>query len=117
MPMTLYQWSAIAEEQLNPRLSRKVVHCQHMTIARLHVQKYAVVPRHSHVHEQVSMVERGALKFVFDGHEQIVRAGQLIEIPPNAPHLVEALEDTVVVDLFSPARDDWARGDDSYLRR
>jgi len=30
---------------------------------------------------------------------------------------VEALEDTVVVDVFSPSREDWMRGDDSYLRR
>jgi hypothetical protein len=30
---------------------------------------------------------------------------------------VEAMEDSVVVDIFSPSRDDWQRGDDSYLRR
>jgi hypothetical protein len=33
------------------------------------------------------------------------------------PHKVVALEDTVVVDVFSPARDDWQRGDDAYLRK
>jgi quercetin dioxygenase-like cupin family protein len=32
------------------------------------------------------------------------------------PHGVEALEDSVVVDVFSPAREDWIRGDDAYLR-
>jgi hypothetical protein len=30
---------------------------------------------------------------------------------------VEALEDTVVLDIFTPAREDWIRGDDAYLRR
>jgi quercetin dioxygenase-like cupin family protein len=46
-----------------------------------------------------------------------VRAGESIAIPPNVPHSVEAMEDSVVVDIFSPSRDDWQRGDDAYLRR
>ena len=35
----------------------------------------------------------------------------------NVPHEVEALEDSIVLDVFSPARDDWRRGEDAYLRR
>ena len=115
-PMSLYNWNAIAEEQLNPRLSRRVIHTQSMTIARLLLLKYATVPEHSHVHEQVTMVERGALKFILDGREQIVRGGEALTIPPNSRHSVEALEDSVVTDVFSPAREDWIRGDDAYLR-
>jgi len=30
--------------------------------------------------------------------------------------MVEALEDSLAVDLFSPPREDWIRGDDAYLR-
>jgi quercetin dioxygenase-like cupin family protein len=116
-PMSLYNWNAIAEEQLNPRLSRRVIHTQSMTIARLLLLKYATVPEHSHVHEQVTMVERGALKFILDGREQIVRGGEALTILPNSRHSVEALEDSVVTDVFSPAREDWIRGDDAYLRR
>jgi len=33
------------------------------------------------------------------------------------PHSVEALEDCVALDLFSPRREDWLRGDDAYLRK
>ena len=40
----------------------------------------------------------------------------MVAIPPNAPHLVEALEDSLATDLFSPIREDWIRGDDAYLR-
>jgi len=29
---------------------------------------------------------------------------------------VEALEDSLAVDVFSPVREDWIRGDDAYLR-
>ena len=47
----------------------------------------------------------------------VARAGELLCIPPNAPHAVEALEDSIAIDVFSPARADWAAGDDSYFRR
>src|SRR5579871_3086686 len=115
--MELYDWEVLPREQMNPSVSRRVVHSAHMTIARLEMQKGAVVAEHSHVNEQVTMVERGALKFFIEGREQIVRGGEVLTIPPHAPHGVEVLEDSVVVDVFSPPRDDWKRGDDSYLRR
>jgi quercetin dioxygenase-like cupin family protein len=44
-------------------------------------------------------------------------AGQSVTIPPDVPHSVVAIEDTVVVDVFAPRRDDWIRGDDAYLRK
>jgi hypothetical protein len=43
-------------------------------------------------------------------------AGESVVIPSEVPHAVEALEDSVVLDVFSPVRDDWVRGDDAYLR-
>jgi quercetin dioxygenase-like cupin family protein len=115
--MELYGWNRLEQEQMNPRVGRKVIHCANMTIARLELQKHATVPEHSHINEQVTMVERGALKFFIEGREQIVRTGEVLTIPPNAPHSVEVLEDSVVVDVFSPPRVDWIRGDDAYLRK
>ncbi len=114
--MKLYNWNNVEHEQLNARVGRKVIHGDKLTIARIELQKYAVVPEHSHLNEQVSMVERGRLKFYFDGREQLVGPGEALLIPANAPHSVEALEDTVVVDVFAPARQDWIRGEDAYLR-
>lgn len=102
---------------MNARITRKVIHGGNLTVARLELRQYAVVTEHSHVNEQITMVERGALKFFIDGREQIVKAGEVLTIPPHTPHGVEAIEDTVVTDVFSPAREDWLRGDDAYLRR
>ncbi|HWB83259.1 MAG TPA: cupin domain-containing protein [Bryobacteraceae bacterium] len=115
--MPVYNWDRLEEEQLNPRLSRRVIHTQNLTVARLLIHKGAVVPEHHHVHEQVTLVQSGALRFVISGSEQIARPGDVIQIPPDAPHHVEALEDSVVLDLFSPVREDWIAGDDAYLRR
>jgi unsaturated pyranuronate lyase len=115
--MKHYGWDQIEREQLNPLVARRAIHASNLTIARLEIQKDAKVPEHSHINEQVAMVERGALKFFIEGQELIVRAGEALAIPPNVPHGVVALEDTVVTDVFSPAREDWLRGDDAYLRK
>jgi len=105
------------QEQLNPKVGRRHFHANNMTIARLEIKKDAVVPEHSHINEQISMVESGALQFNIGGSERVVRGGEVLVIPPDVPHGVVALEDTVVVDMFSPTREDWIRGDDAYLRR
>jgi quercetin dioxygenase-like cupin family protein len=115
--MIVHDWNKVPEERMNARVHRKAIHTETMTLARLSLQQYAVVPLHSHENEQISMVEKGALKFVLDGREQVVRAGEMLQIPPHVPHSVEALEDSVAVDLFAPRREDWIRGDDAYLRR
>ena len=114
--MDHYKWNDIPEEVLNPKARRKVIHTPQMTIARLWLAKGAVVPTHHHVNEQVTNVESGRLRFAFDGCEVIVAAGESLRIPPNVPHKVETLEDSVALDLFTPVREDWLRGDDAYLR-
>ena len=115
--MKLHRWSEIPVEQLNPLVARQVVHSDTMTIARLQLKQGAVVPRHHHVNEQVANVEKGRLRFVWDdGQSTMMEAGDSLQIPSNVPHMVEVLEDAIVVDLFSPVREDWLRGDDAYLR-
>jgi quercetin dioxygenase-like cupin family protein len=115
--MPHYDWNKLPEERLNPHVTRKAIHTNRLTIARLNIQKGAVVPEHSHAHEQIATVEKGALKFFVDGFEQILKAGESLAIPSNIPHGAEAMEDTVVVDVFSPCREDWLSGGDSYLRK
>ena len=104
-----YEWNQVPAEQLNPHISRKAIHSGNMTVARLELLKDAVVAEHSHHNEQITMVERGALKFAIDGGQKVVRTGETLVIPSNVPHSVIALEDTVVFDIFAPKRDDWPR--------
>src|SRR5687767_9000848 len=99
--MHLHDWGQIENEQLSPSASRQVLHTETMTVARLTLKEGAVVPRHSHMNEQVTMMERGRLRFIFDDHEQIVEAGQVMYIPAHVPHGVVALTECLAVDLFS----------------
>jgi len=104
-------------EKLNDKLSRQMISGENATVSQLLLKKGAVVPRHSHVNEQYSWITSGALNFVFDDREILLRAGDVLVIPANTPHSAVALEDTVDIDFFAPRRDDWIRKDDSYLRK
>jgi len=114
--MKLHRWNQVPIEQLNPLVTRQVLHCERITISRLTLKKGAVVPRHQHENEQITTLEQGRLRFVFDNGEQMVDAGESLQIPSQAAHRVEAIEDSVALDLFAPIREDWVRGDDAYLR-
>lgn len=111
------RWAEEPIEDVTPSIGRQVVHTETMTIARIHLRAGAFVPSHQHPHEQVASVLEGRLRFVVGGEEQEVAAGESIVVPGGVPHEAEALEDSLVLDVFSPVRDDWVRGDDTYLRR
>src|SRR6266571_4765024 len=98
--MQLYNWDQIPEEQLNPLVTRKVIHGESLTVARLRLRKGCKVPTHSHPNEQISMIEAGSMLLVVGGEEVVVKAGETLRIPPNVPHSAELLEDCVAVDIF-----------------
>ena len=115
--MKLHDWRSIPLEQMNPTFARKVIHGTDMTVANLNLLKGGEVPWHSHLNEQLSIVLTGSLRFEFEGgHHFTVNAGQVMEIVPHLPHRVFVLEDSSVLDVFSPVREDWRSGNDSYLR-
>lgn len=112
--MAVFDWSQIDNEQLSPQVSRQVIHAENVTIAKFSLGKGAVVPEHHHLNEQIALLVRGRLRFIYSDHEQIVEAGQMIQIPPDVPHSVEALEESLAIDVFAPRREDWIRGEDAF---
>jgi quercetin dioxygenase-like cupin family protein len=105
--MPFYDWSQIEKEQVGPQATRQVVHAEKVTIARIHLHPGAVVAEHSHENEQVTVLLTGRVKLTCPGRVEIVEAGQLIQMPPNVPHRLDALEETTAIDVFVPRRDDW----------
>jgi quercetin dioxygenase-like cupin family protein len=115
--MNVERWSESPVEQLNPLVGRQMAHTETMTVARIVLAKGALVPRHQHENEQIMNVLEGRVRIAIGDEEQVLESGCTVLIPSGAPHEVEALEDSVALDVFSPVRDDWVRGDDAYLRR
>ena len=114
--MKVYKWDEIEKEEMNDLLARRCINGDRMTLAMIYLKKGCVVPLHSHENEQMSTVFTGALKFLIDGKEIVVKPGETLRIPPLMPHAAEALEDTEQMDVFAPIRQDWIDGTDQYLR-
>lgn len=114
-----HRWSEVPREEVKADLGRRLVTGATVMLAQVDLQRGCVVPQHAHVHEQVSYVLDGCLRLTIgdDGGESYeLRAGDVIVIPSNVPHAAEALEDTHVLDVFSPPREDWLNRTDAYLR-
>jgi quercetin dioxygenase-like cupin family protein len=109
-------WNTVEVENVSPLFQRQMVIGQNVMVARILLKKGCVVPLHSHHNEQVSYVLEGAMKFWIDGQEILLRAGEVLTIPPHMPHQAEALEDTIDLDIFDPPRADWINKTDHYLR-
>jgi quercetin dioxygenase-like cupin family protein len=64
------------------------------------------LPEHRHPHEQITHVLRGRLRLTVAHVPHELVAGQSLCIPGGAPHAADSLEDTLVIDTFSPPRED-----------
>jgi quercetin dioxygenase-like cupin family protein len=112
----IHRWDDEPVEQLSPLIGRAMLNGDEMTLARITLAAGAVVPQHAHPNEQIATVLAGRLRFHVGGEEREVGAGESVLIAGGVPHRVDALEDSVVLDVFAPRREDWIRGDDAYLR-
>jgi len=113
-----FRWDDMPKEKVTDVISRRLVTGDRMMIAQVLLEKGAVVPQHSHENEQITYIVAGALHFWIgeDRSEEVtVRAGEVLHIPSHVPHEAKALEDTIDVDIFSPPRQDWLDGTDSYF--
>jgi unsaturated pyranuronate lyase len=113
----VHRWADEPIEQLSAEIGRQMLNGDGMTLARITLAAGAVVPEHHHENEQIATVVSGRVRFVVADDEHDVGAGESVLIRRNVPHRVEALEESVVLDVFAPPREDWIRGDDAYLRR
>ncbi|MCH7716370.1 MAG: cupin domain-containing protein [Gemmatimonadetes bacterium] len=116
----LFRWDDIPRERVTDEIDRKLITGNRIMLAHVFLNKGSVVPMHSHENEQMTYLLGGALKFWIgteDAVPIVVREGEVLHIPPNVPHKAEALEDTFDVDIFSPPRQDWLDGTDTYFHR
>jgi len=116
--VTHFRWDDMEKETVSETIKRRMVTGERAMLAHIYLDKGARVPMHSHHNEQITYLLEGVLKFWIgeDREELVLKAGEVLHIPPNVPHEAEALEDCLDVDVFSPPREDWLDGTDHYLR-
>jgi len=104
----LYRWSELPTDVPMALLERRRVIGRQAMISHVLLKKGCFVPAHSHENEQFTCVLQGKLRFGLgddkspNRHEVVAVAGEVIHLPSLVPHSAEALEETLVLDVFSP---------------
>ncbi|MDQ3415067.1 MAG: cupin domain-containing protein [Verrucomicrobiota bacterium] len=76
----------------------------------------SVLPEHMHPQEQIAHVIKGRMKLIVAGVPHELAAGDAFYLASNVRHGVETLDDTTVIDTFSPPRDDYLARDEKARR-
>ena len=80
---------------------------EHTLLSEFKLMKGAVIPAHQHPQEQTGYLVRGSLRFSGDEGESIVEPGCSWSFKGGMMHGATALEDSTVVEVFSPVRTDY----------
>jgi quercetin dioxygenase-like cupin family protein len=65
------------------------------------------MPEHKHLQEQIVHILEGRMQLIVSGVPHELKGGESFYLASNVPHGVETIEDTMVLDTFSPPRDDY----------
>ena len=97
----------LAEDMPTWRKRRIVAHGEEMMMVENDFAAGDTAPEHEHYHSQITYVIGGALEFTLDGETRILRDGDSVYIRPHAVHSAVAREDSLLIDMFAPMREDF----------
>ena len=80
-----------------------------LMMVKVKFEKGAVGYVHDHFHSQGSYVASGRFRITINGNSEILGAGDGFFVPPNAKHGAECMEAGVLIDTFSPVREDFIK--------
>ncbi|NIS63157.1 MAG: cupin domain-containing protein [Proteobacteria bacterium] len=97
----------LEEKEIVPGFKGQFVHSDNMTFAYWDIEIGAVLPEHSHPHEQVATVISGEFEITVNGETEALRPGSVAIIPPDAVHSGRAVTVCRIIDAFYPVREDY----------
>ena len=100
----VYNWDSLAVDHPIALLDRRRIMGEHVMLSHVTLHKGFTVATHQHENEQMAVVLSGCVRFTVEdpAREVIVKAGEVLHLPSNVPHAAEALETSVILDIFSP---------------
>ena len=99
--------NVVPVEQIPGGFRRVLADGDEMMVIEWRMNPGVNVPLHSHPHEQSGYVISGEMLFTVDGQEVSVPPGTGYSIPGNLPHSARFEQPTVLIDIFSPPREDY----------
>ena len=86
---------------------RMLCHDGRLMMVEVAFDKGAVGALHSHPHIQVSLVASGTFELTIGDEKQVLKAGDSYRVPADVVHGCVALEEGVLIDAFTPQREDF----------
>jgi len=105
--MNFKDLEGLSAKEVLPGFVGKFIHTERMTLAFWNIKAGSILPEHSHVHEQVANLTEGSFELTVDGYTKILAPGQVAVIPSGSIHSGKALSDCLILDVFTPVRDDY----------
>jgi len=98
----------IAWESVDPGVKRKILgYDDELMMVRVQFEKGAIGNPHHHIHRQVTYVESGSFEVMIDEKKKVLKKGDCFLVEPDLEHGVVALEQGCLIDIFTPAREDF----------
>lgn len=99
-------------EELGGGVSRQFLGFDNqIMMVKVRFEKGSIGSDHQHFHTQTTYCASGKFEFMIDGERKIVNAGDGVYIEPNLMHGALCLEAGVLIDVFSPVREDFLSGE------
>ncbi len=105
--MPFFDISTLNEKEVIKGYKGRAIHTSTMTFMYWTVDEGAVMPEHSHLHDQVAHVLKGKFELTAGGQTEMLEPGRVAVIPPNVKHGGRAVTKCELLDVFNPEREDY----------
>lgn len=97
-----------AQVEMAPGIYRRTMSMtDEVMLCEFFLERGAHIPQHSHTNDQVGYLISGQLQVTIGSQTRILNPGDSYAVPGGLVHSVQVLEDSLVVDVFSPPRHDY----------
>ena len=97
-------------EDVAPGMKRKIMsYDDSLMLVKVAFEKGAVGTVHQHYHTQISFVAAGAFEVEIGGEKKVLKTGDSFHAIPNVLHGAVCLEAGLLIDVFSPMREDFIK--------
>ena len=104
----IWKPEGIPPRTLAPGVTAKIASGEKMMLSLVTLAPGAVVPTHSHPHEQMGFMVSGTLEFTIEGETRVLSGSGMVFVPGGVPHAAKAGPGgAVALDAFSPPREEY----------
>ena len=97
-------------EEVDPYVRRKIMaNDEKLMVVKVAFDTGGIGKLHKHYHSQITHVESGLFEVEINNEKKVLKGGDAFYIPPNSMHGATCLEAGVLIDVFSPMREDFIK--------